>query len=379
MSTPQDSAGFEQYLAGESPLSEAYREGATQLPPMHLDANINIAARRRVAERSPKRWWSAILPPRSGAGAPFSGRWQLPATLASVALVATLVVLVRPDADLESPLSLERAPASQTPAKLEALERLDGETASESAGAASSSTAGAGQSKAALSDTTSGKAGGFLERDGAGTQNVPAPAGDAPQMATEIQRSEGLAAEPGATPASPAPQSTRVPARTDSRVQLAPPPAPPASAETVSEPERLKKEQQAITALQRAQQRRQLFDQRRSRIAQERQLLEESVRKRAAEPAKSVAEEPLRDAQESSASGRAGEADVRSNRVAPARAPAPAAERRPRQNVDDRLEQVRRLITDGEIPLARVVLEALLRDVPGLEVPPDIQAALREP
>lgn len=60
-------------------IKDLYRQSATEQPPAHLDEAILAASRKAVsARRRPV--------------APFSGRWQLPASLAAVLIVTVLLV-----------------------------------------------------------------------------------------------------------------------------------------------------------------------------------------------------------------------------------------------------------------------------------------------
>lgn len=75
------------YLEGGTPLSRAYREGARELPPRHLDAQILAEAHRADAR-----------PDKNPARGPFSGgRWMVPASLAAVVVLAVSVVVLLPE------------------------------------------------------------------------------------------------------------------------------------------------------------------------------------------------------------------------------------------------------------------------------------------
>lgn len=74
-------AELDEYLAGDSELSRAYREASGELPPAHLDARILSEARRA----------DAPAPATPGA---FSGRWMVPASLAVIVLAVSVVVLL---------------------------------------------------------------------------------------------------------------------------------------------------------------------------------------------------------------------------------------------------------------------------------------------
>ena len=60
-------------------ISELYRQSRSAAPPPHLDAAI-LQAARKATVRQPH------------AGSPFSGRWQVPASLVAVLVVAGLLV-----------------------------------------------------------------------------------------------------------------------------------------------------------------------------------------------------------------------------------------------------------------------------------------------
>jgi len=80
-------------------IRELYRQSASEQPPAHVDDAILAASRKAVLSR-----------PRSAA--PFSGRWQLPASLAAVVVVAVLLVplLQQEPRDSEVPVPAAVAP-----------------------------------------------------------------------------------------------------------------------------------------------------------------------------------------------------------------------------------------------------------------------------
>lgn len=73
------------YLRGDSPLSQAYRKDARELPPAHVDAQILAEAHR--ADAGPRK-------PR--ASSPFSGSWMVPASVAAVLVLAVSVAVLLP-------------------------------------------------------------------------------------------------------------------------------------------------------------------------------------------------------------------------------------------------------------------------------------------
>jgi len=74
-------------------IKELYMQSATEQPPAHLDDAILAASRKAVSAkcpRAPSRLLRSLTLPRPAA--PFSGRWQLPVSLAAVLIVAVLLV-----------------------------------------------------------------------------------------------------------------------------------------------------------------------------------------------------------------------------------------------------------------------------------------------
>ena len=76
-------------------ISDLYRQSASEQPPAHVDEAILAASRKAV---SPKR-----------SVAPFSGRWQLPVSLAAVVVVAVLLVPLLQQESSESELPVPAA------------------------------------------------------------------------------------------------------------------------------------------------------------------------------------------------------------------------------------------------------------------------------
>ncbi len=82
-------------------IRDLYRQSASEQPPTHVDEAILAASRKAVSAKCP-RAPSRLL--RSAA--PFSGRWQLPASLAAVLIVTVLLVplLQQESRDTEIPV-----------------------------------------------------------------------------------------------------------------------------------------------------------------------------------------------------------------------------------------------------------------------------------
>lgn len=74
------------YLRGDSDLSKAYKEHASELPPPHVDAQI-LAEAHRADAASPK--------PRTRG--PFSGSWMVPASVTAVVVLAVSVAVLLPE------------------------------------------------------------------------------------------------------------------------------------------------------------------------------------------------------------------------------------------------------------------------------------------
>jgi len=79
-------------------ISDLYRQSASEQPPAHVDEAILAASRKAVSAKP--------------SVAPFSGRWQLPASLAAVVVVAVLLVplLQQESRDTEVPVPSAVAP-----------------------------------------------------------------------------------------------------------------------------------------------------------------------------------------------------------------------------------------------------------------------------
>jgi len=79
-------------------ISDLYRQSASEQPPSHVDEAILAASRKAVSAKP--------------SVAPFSGRWQLPVSLAAVVVVAVLLVplLQQESRDTEVPVPSAVAP-----------------------------------------------------------------------------------------------------------------------------------------------------------------------------------------------------------------------------------------------------------------------------
>ena len=124
--------------------------------------------------------------------------------------------------------------------------------------------------------------------------------------------------------------------------------------ETSPSSTRSAQDRQALEGLRKAERNRQKFEERRTRIARERARLGKVVRQEREQRASGTVLEP--------ASGASANSTFEQSTTA---------------TTDSamRLERIRTLIADGEIRLARAVLDALLRDYPDFEVPSEISAA----
>jgi len=82
-------------------IRDLYRQSASEQPPAHIDAAILAASRKEVSEKGPR-----AVSRLTRSVAPFSGRWQLPASLAAVVVVAVLLVplLQHESRDTEAPV-----------------------------------------------------------------------------------------------------------------------------------------------------------------------------------------------------------------------------------------------------------------------------------
>ncbi len=94
-------------------IRDLYRQSASEQPPAHVDEAILAASRKAVSAkhpRAPSRLLRSLTLP--GSTAPFSGRWQLPASLAAVVVVAVLLVplLQQESRDSEVPVPSAVAP-----------------------------------------------------------------------------------------------------------------------------------------------------------------------------------------------------------------------------------------------------------------------------
>ena len=131
-------------------IKELYRQSATEQPPAHLDDAILAASRKAVSAKCPRalsRLLRSLTLPRPAA--PFSGRWQLPVSLAAVLIVAVLLVpllqeephdvgtpgssTVMPyNADVSAPSAIMHQEVA-VPKKYKARTRLETQAASEEA------------------------------------------------------------------------------------------------------------------------------------------------------------------------------------------------------------------------------------------------------
>lgn len=98
---------LEEYLAGDSALSRAYREASDELPPAHIDARILSEARRADA-------------PVHAAPGPFSGPWMVPASLAVIVVAVSVVALLTvqevrlpPVPDADQRVTRDREPSAR--------------------------------------------------------------------------------------------------------------------------------------------------------------------------------------------------------------------------------------------------------------------------
>jgi len=82
----------------EDKIRELYRQSASEQPPAHVDEAILAASRKAVSAKAPSPLLRSV--------APFSGRWQLPVSLAAVVMVAVLLVplLQQESRDAEAPV-----------------------------------------------------------------------------------------------------------------------------------------------------------------------------------------------------------------------------------------------------------------------------------
>ncbi|GMQ87671.1 MAG: hypothetical protein BMS9Abin08_0876 [Gammaproteobacteria bacterium] len=88
-------------------IRDLYRQSASEQPPTHVDEAVLAASRKAVSTkcpRAPSRLLRSLTLLRSVA--PFSGRWQLPASLAAVLIVTVLLVplLQQESRDTEIPV-----------------------------------------------------------------------------------------------------------------------------------------------------------------------------------------------------------------------------------------------------------------------------------
>lgn len=88
----------------EDKIRELYRQSASEQPPAHVDEAILAASRKAVSAKAPSPLLRSV--------APFSGRWQLPVSLAAVVMVAVLLVplLQQESRDAEVPVPSAVAP-----------------------------------------------------------------------------------------------------------------------------------------------------------------------------------------------------------------------------------------------------------------------------
>ncbi len=113
------------YLRGDAPLSRAYKEAASELPPPELDAQILAEAHRADGGAA-----------RPRAAGPFSASWMVPASVTAVVLLAVSVAVLLPDGQPGYERQRDRledaaAPAGDAPAT-EKLEQQELKQAPES-------------------------------------------------------------------------------------------------------------------------------------------------------------------------------------------------------------------------------------------------------
>jgi hypothetical protein len=360
---------FDRYLEGDTPLSRAYQDNATELPPMHIDSAILAAARARTAANDlPSPWWT-FKGVRSLS--PFGGGWTVPATVASFVVVASLAMVVGPESEVRDEALQE------TTADRPLLQSLDDDI--EPVARVLAPKADASRNAAAEAP---GKPSLAKAKEGARLDSA-AP--------STVQASSMPALEEQAAEAKTAPSlSDRKAESSSSSLILSDAPnatmeAPLAPASPLpSDAERVKKSRQVVEAMQQAESRRQRFTERRQRIRREREILGESLQKPAeratqqkssSDPA-GAALGSEKQAPASIVSGAATAAEKDSDEQSGAVLRAPAQKRAVQLDVSARLAQIRELIKTGQLELARTSLRSLLNEAPDLEVPDDIRSAL---
>ena len=314
MTDRKTDSNLDAYLSGNSQLSKAYRDGAEEVPPTQLDSAILLRAREHAEQIKARKSspWWSI--PLLDGG-PFGSNWALPTALASIVIVVGLVVLVEPalDAVDQAERSLLAPPADITDPASAASQ--PGEKKFGRASRVQESSRDAGVPSPAPASRVAQP---LLEP-------VPsAPATQAaPKRRTASSNLEFKLEAPQDAPLNPAGRTA-----SEDTVQASSARAALNSLQEESPTDsRDIEKRQALDGFRKAERNRQRFDERRARIASERTRLGEVVRQDGGQNAA-------------------------------------------------RLERIRALIDDGEIRLARTILEALLQDYPDLRVPPDISAAL---
>ena len=341
MTDRKTDSNLDAYLSGNSQLSTAYRDGAEEIPPTHLDSAILLQAREqaeRFRARKSSPWWSLQFL----RGVPFGSNWALPVAVVSIVIVPSLVVLVEPALDVAAqtaPSSLQpraditpRAPVT-SPIGAEDVSR-DSSVQASSLDQAVPSSAPASRVVEPLRDSV---------------PSAPAIKA-APKGRTgdsSLQLKLDASQDPGRNPT-----TEDATTQTDSAASAGA--AFNDLQETLPSSTRSAQDRQALEGLRKAERNRQKFEERRTRIARERARLGKVVRQEREQRASGTILEP--------ASGASANSTFEQSTTA---------------TTDSamRLERIRTLIADGEIRLARAVLDALLRDYPDFEVPSEISAA----
>ena len=339
MTDRKTDSNLDAYLSGNSQLSTAYRDGAEEIPPTHLDSAILLQAREQAEQfraRKSSPWWSLQFL----RGGPFGSNWALPVAVVSIVIVTSLVVLVEPAldvADQTAPSSLK--PRADITPRAPVTSPIGAEDVSRDSSVQASSLDQAVPSPAPASRVVEPL------RD-----SVPsAPAiKAAPKGRTgdsSLQLKLDASQDPGRNPT-----TEDATTQTDSAASAG------AAFNDLQErcpSTRSAQDRQALEGLRKAERNRQKFEERRTRIARERARLGKVVRQEREQRASGTLEP---------ASGASANSTFEQSTTA---------------TTDSamRLERIRTLIADGEIRLARAVLDALLRDYPDFEVPSEISAA----
>lgn len=375
MSTNGNDLPFEEYLGGDSELSAIYREGATALPPAHLDSAICRAARLSAEERTAARWWhpGRLL---GKPGSPFGGRWTGAMVAASVVVVTALAVTVSDQIDNESlpsateqradqPLLMPVDDEGRPMPGAKAKRRKDGEASTDTSAVPASIKAGPLKESAST---------------GAVPQSMSAEQALSPEEASVGVRGNSTSAVlGGAAKAAVQPPGASSPAASGN-ISI-PPPAVPT----------VEMERKARSALEKIVAARDAFESRQRRIIEERQLLGRALEQAPARLQSGdgtgalATDRPAAKASPSRAA-RPEPGPAISPAPSPAIPPATAVQAesishalRVRESVGVALNRVRALINAERLPEARELLQQLLRQDAGLDVPQDIRDALSAP